>query len=166
MNKIFKLILLFLLPVTLYSHSLLLNIYDNQDGTITVEGMFNTGESAAGAFVKLQALNSGEILFQKRLPDSNELTINIPKVKYQVLLDGGPGHTVIKEGVPPKGGFIKEESKEVKKKDKSSKMSAQLSSSKAVTISIVVAFILLFATIFISIINTNKLINELQTKSR
>ncbi|RXJ90335.1 hypothetical protein CRV01_04040 [Arcobacter sp. CECT 8983] len=165
MNKIVKLILIFLVPATLYSHSLLLNVFDNNDGTITVEGMFNTGESAAGAFVKLQALNSGEILFEKRLPDSNELTIKIPKIKYQVLLDGGPGHTVIKEGIPPKEGFIKEE-KKVKKNNNSKRMNATISSSKAVTISIAIAFILLFATIFISIRNTNKLIKELQTKSR
>ncbi|NVJ54699.1 MAG: hypothetical protein HWD90_13525 [Campylobacteraceae bacterium] len=165
MNKVIKLIMILLLPATLYSHSLLLNIFDNNDGTITVEGMFNTGESAAGAFVKLKATNSGEILYEKRLPDSNELTIKIPKVQYQVFLDGGPGHTVIKEGIPPQGGFIKEE-KKAKKNNNSKRMNTTISSSKAVTISIVVAFILLFATIFISIRNTNKLVKELQTKSR
>lgn len=165
MNKVIKLIMILLLPATLYSHSLLLNVFDNNDGTITVEGMFNTGESAAGAFVKLKATNSGEILYEKRLPDSNELTIKIPKVQYQVLLDGGPGHTVTKEGIPPKGGFIKEE-KKAKKKNNSKRTNTTISSSNAVTISIVVAFILLFATIFISIRNTNKLVKELQTKSR
>lgn len=166
MNKLIKTILIFLIPATLYSHSLLLNIFDNQDGTITVEGVFNTGESAAGAFVKLQAIESGEILFEQRLPDSNELTMAIPKIKYQVLLDGGPGHIVIKEGIEPKGGFEKVEVIKEKRKDKTSKMSAELSSSKAVTVSIIVAFILLLATILISIRNTNRLMNELQTKSR
>jgi len=28
-----------------------------------------------------------------------------PKEPYQVVLDGGPGHSVVKEGIAPLGGF-------------------------------------------------------------
>ncbi len=166
MKKIYT--LLFLLPIFLYSHSLLLNLLDNEDGTITIIGEFSTGESATGALVKVKALDSDEILFQKRLPSSSELTIDIPKVKYQVILDGGVGHTIIREGITPKGGFEnkKQTTKEKDKAKKPSRTDAKISTSNAVIVSIVMAFILLFATIFVSIKNTNRLINELKIKSR
>ncbi len=166
MKKIYKLLLILVLPISLYSHSLLLNLIANEDGTMTIVGGFNTGESAAGALIKLEALSSGEILFQQRLSDSSELTVDIPNIPYQVILDGGPGHTVSKEGIEPEEGFIKPKKEQVKKKERPSRANAQISSSKAVTISILIAFILLFATIIISVINTNKLMKELQSKSR
>jgi hypothetical protein len=163
MKTIFKSIFLLLTPLYLFAHSLILDTMDNEDGTITVHGEFNTGESAAGALLKLEALNSGEILYQKRLPDDGELTIPIPKLPYQIILDGGPGHSVTKEGIAPIGGFEKQvEIKPKQKKQKPSRNMMQISSSKAVTYSIIAAFILLFATIFISIRNTNKLIKKIK----
>ena len=164
MNKILKLLILLLLPISVFAHSLLLNILDNEDNTITIEGGFNTGESAAGALIKIEAINSGEILFEQRLPDESELTIEIPKEPYKIILNGGEGHTVVKDGIAPLNGFEKKEQKEVKKKQKNEnpKLSTQLSANPAVTVSIILAFILLFATILISIRNTNKILNEIK----
>ncbi|RXJ68906.1 hypothetical protein CRV08_05570 [Halarcobacter ebronensis] len=164
MNRLIKVAIVALFPIYLYSHSLVLNLMDNEDGTITASGMFNTGESAAGAMVRILAIESQEILYEKRLPENSELTIPIPKVAYTVVLDGGPGHTVSKPGIEPQGGFIKEKMpKEGKnKKEQPSRTNMQISSSNAVTYSIIVAFLLLFATIFISIKNTNKLLQELK----
>lgn len=162
-----KLVLFMLVYVQLYSHTLVMNIIENGDDTITVVGMFNTGESAAGALVKLEALDSMEILFQQRLSNENEITVNIPTVPYKIILDGGPGHTVEKMGTAPKNGFEKVETKtatktEPNKEQRPSRNLMQISSSTAVTVSIIMAFVLLFATIVVSIINTNKLMKKLK----
>ncbi len=166
MKKLYSFIFILLTPLFLCSHSLILSVMDNGDGTITVQGVFNTGQSAAGALLVLEALYNKEILYEKRLPSSNELTINIPKVPYQIILDGGEGHTVVKDGIAPSEGFKKiETSKEEKQnKKRRSRIDANISTSNAVTISIIIAFILLLAIIFISIFNTNKLLLELKNK--
>lgn len=162
MKKLINIIILVLTPIYLFSHSLVLNVLDNQDGTISIEGEFNTGESAAGALVKIITLNSEEILFEQRLTDDKEMIIDIPKIPYKIVLDGGPGHTEEKMGIPPKGGFEKVEESKTKKEEKPSRNNMQISTSPAITISIVFAFILLFATIIISIRNTNKILNQLK----
>lgn len=159
MKMTLQIIILMLLPISLYSHSLLLNIMDNEDGTIMVGGAFNTGESAAGAIIRLESTSSDEILYKKRLGNEGEVTIKIPKIPYQIVLDGGEGHTIIKDGIPPKGGFIIQKTEEKKKK---SRGDVNISTSPAIIVSILLAFILLFATIFISARNTNKIMRELQ----
>lgn len=104
-------LLIFLLAATLptiaLAHSLLLSVLDNEDGTVTVEGTFSTGESAEGAKIIIESLQTGQVLFEKRLPEESELTINIPEEPYQIVLDGGPGHSIIKPGLAPPGGFAK-----------------------------------------------------------
>jgi len=70
MKKISSLLLILLTPIFLFSHSLVLSVMDNEDGTITAQGVFNTGQSAAGALLVLEALHNKEILFEKRLPAS------------------------------------------------------------------------------------------------
>jgi len=166
MNNFLKTILLVVLPINIYAHSLLLNIVNNNNNTITVEGIFNTGESASGALIKLESIETKETLYKKRLPDISQLTINIPKEPYLVILDGGEGHQVSEQGVPPKEGFLKEnkDKKTELEKDKSRKKNIQLSSSNAVIVSIVLAFVLLFATILINIRNTNRLLKEMKKK--
>ncbi|WP_404319680.1 hypothetical protein [Malaciobacter canalis] len=166
MKKISSLLLILLTPIFLFSHSLVLSVMDNEDGTITAQGVFNTGQSAAGALLVLEALHNKEILFEKRLPASNELTIDIPKIPYQIVLDGGEGHTVIKDGIAPPDGFkeVKASKRSKEKAKKRSRTDATIATSNAVTITILIAFILLLATIFISIKNTNKLLLELKNK--
>ncbi|RXJ57975.1 hypothetical protein [Candidatus Marinarcus aquaticus] len=162
MKKLFYLFCTFIMSLTLYAHTLVLNLDDNEDGTLFIQGMFNTGESAEGALVIVESLDNQEVLFKKRLPSSSELIVPMPKVAYHVVLDGGPGHTVIKEGIEPIGGFKVEEKKETKKQKAPNRANMQISNSPAVTISIVIAFTLLIATIVISIFNTNRLMRELK----
>lgn len=161
MNKKILISILFFLPSLMFSHTLLLNLFDNEDNTITVEGVFNTGELAVGALIRLEALNTGEILYKKRLPDEGELIIPIPKENYQVVLDGGPGHQVVEIGIAPKEGF-----KKVLNAKKEVKLSSSRSGAKAWTkplvISLFIAFLLILATILISIKNTNKLLRVLK----
>lgn len=162
MKKLFFILCTLALSLTLHAHTLVLNIDDNEDGTIFIQGMFNTGESAEGALVVIESLNSQEVLFKKRLPSSSELNVPMPKEPYQVVLNGGPGHTIIKEGIEPVGGFTVKAS-EVKQKQKApNRANMKISTSPAMTISIILAFVLLIATIIVSIFNTNRLIKELK----
>ena len=163
MNKKIFINLLFLLTLSsfTFAHTLLLNVLDNEDDTITIEGAFNTGQLASGAQVRIEALASGEVLYKERLPDESEITINIPKEPYQVVLDGGPGHQIVQNGPEPKNGFTKEI-----ESNKKGKLSQPRQGTKqwslALIVTIALAFTLLFATILICFKNTNKLIKELK----
>ncbi len=163
MKKIF---IFLTLTLSLYAHNLLMSVMDNEDNTITVIGEFSTGEKAAGALVRLESLVSGEILFKQRLPVESELTIDIPKEPYQVVLDGGPGHTIVKEGIESLEGFAKE----VKEKAKSN--SVKLSKpeefnndwSLTTIILFTVCIVLLLLALYFSSKNTNKILNEIRQK--
>lgn len=165
MNNKFFLILIFLIPSFLYAHTLLLDVHNNDDNTITVEGSFSTGEGAVGAQIRLESLITEKILYKKRLPNESELTINIPKEPYKVILDGGPGHTIEKEGFAPIEGFSKEllEKKKVET-IKQNRGFERGTTTKILIGGVLIAFLLILLTIFISIRNTNKIIAQLKTK--
>lgn len=156
-----KLLFITLLHSLLFGHTLLLNVFDNEDNTVTVEGVFNTGETAVGALIRLEALNTGEVLYKKRLPDESELTIDIPKEPYQIVLDGGPGHQVIQNGIEPLEGFsVKANTK------KQVQLSQARNGTRPWTLplvsSLIVLFILLLATILICKRHTNTILKEIQ----
>jgi hypothetical protein len=150
-------ILLFVLVFinSLFAHSLVLDLFDNSDGTIQIVGGFNTGQNAAGALVKVESLVTGKILLSKRLPDESEITFKIPLEEYQVILDGGPGHTVIKKGIEPKGGFKKLVKKPIQKSIKKE------NSSFTLPILWGICIVFLFLILFFWIRNTNKLLKLL-----
>jgi len=155
---------LFLLLVTnLYAHTLIMNIMDNDDNTMTIAGTFSTGQSAVDALIRLEALNNGAILFQKRLPDDGELTIAIPKEPYQVVLDGGPGHTIVKEGIAPIDGFDVTKITETKQPKKLSKnMTSRNSWSLPYIVLISITLLLIVLSIYVSKRNTDKIIRMIQ----
>lgn len=153
-----KYFIILITPLYIFAHSLVLNVMDNENGTITIEGAFSTGESASGALVKLESIVTKEILYEKRLDDESELTVSIPTVAYKVILDGGPGHSVSQEGIEPKGGFKKVE------KDQIIDNKNLPSLSNSIKINYIITFILLLTTIFIGIYNTNRLLKELKRK--
>ena len=155
MDKTIKLFILIFIPISLFAHSLIINLIDNEDGTITIVGAFSTGESASGALVKIQANESKKILLEKRLDDESEITIKIPDIPYTVILDGGSGHSISKEGIAPKEGFKKSEKVKTKAKTKENK---QVNPTLKILFSI--AFLLFISTILISIFNTNRLLKK------
>lgn len=163
MKKIF-IFLTICLSVSLYAHNLIVNVMDNGDNTITARGEFSTGEDAAGAMIRLESLISGNILFKQRLPQESELIINIPKEPYQIVLDGGSGHTIIKEGIAPIEGF-NEELKE-KVEDVSSKLSKPENLNNdwdLITIFFFTLCLILFAlSIYFSNKNTNKILEKIK----
>ncbi len=158
MKKIFILISF---VMSMYAHNLIMNVMDNADNTITVVGEFSTGEDAAGALIRLESLLSGEILYKERLPQESELTVTIPKEPYQIVLDGGPGHTIVKKGVAPLEGF----NQELKGKSINSKLSKPQESNNwnVITILFFTVCLILFAlAIYFSNKNTNKILHQLK----
>lgn len=144
-----------------YSHTLVMNVQKNDDNTINVEGAYSTGDSAAGAMIRLESLNSGAILYKQRLPYESELTIEIPKEDYQIVLDGGPGHVLIEAGIAPKEGFIKNQEKMNNKNTKNTLSLAQNTSYEWANTTVflfTLCLILLILAIYFSFRNTNKIL--------
>jgi len=151
------------LVITLYAHNLIMNIIDNKDNTITIRGEFSTGEDAAGALIRLESLISGEVLYKERLPNESELTITIPKEPYQIVLDGGPGHTIVKDGIAPIDGFTEELKTKVDNTKKLSKAQNSTNDWDLLTIIFFTLCLILFVmAIYFSNKNTNKILEKLK----
>lgn len=89
----------------LHAHTLVLLVSDEGDGNILIKGEFSTGQLASGALVQIKALGNAQVLHEARLAEDGEMVVPIPGIPYEIVLDGGPGHTVSKEGIAPPGGF-------------------------------------------------------------
>lgn len=159
-----KILIFMFFSMSLFAHNLIMNVIDNKDNTITVVGEFSTGEDAAGAMIRLESLVNAEVLYKQRLPQESELTINIPKEPYQIVLDGGPGHTIVKEGIAPLEGF----KKEIKEKEKevNTKLSTAQNANNEwdlLTIFFFVLCLILFGlAIYFSNKNTNRILEKLK----
>lgn len=164
-NKTLIFVISLILNTNIHAHTLLLNIFDNKDNTITIEAGFDTGATAEGALIRLESLKSKEIIYKKRLPQESELRVQIPNEAYQVVLDAGSGHIITKIGIAPNNGFTK--NKVFKKKiiDSPKIQEKELSLEAKTQISFALAFFLIFLSIFIGTKNTNKLIRELKKQT-
>lgn len=79
------------------AHTPLCSCYDNGDGSITCEGGFSDGSSAAG--VELRVVDaSGNVLIKGKMDEDSEYTFDKPKGPYKVEFDAGPGHLIEVEG--------------------------------------------------------------------
>lgn len=102
-------IVVLFLKSTMFAHTALLQMSDNEDGTMEIFGGFSTGQSAAGAKILIKSQITSNILYENRVPQSGTLIVQIPKEPYLVVLDSGPGHRVEKTGeIEPTNGFNKE----------------------------------------------------------
>lgn len=79
------------------AHTPLCSCYDNGDGTITCEGAFSDGSSAAGVEMKVVD-RDGKVIIKGRMNEDSEFTFDKPKGSYRVQLDAGPGHLVEVDG--------------------------------------------------------------------
>ena len=85
------------LPGQALAHTPLCSCYDNGDGTITCEGGFSDGSSAAG--VEMRVVDSdGKVLLKGKMDEDSEFTCEKPDGPYKVLFDAGPGHLVEVDG--------------------------------------------------------------------
>ena len=104
MNKvIFGLTSFFIMLFVFYSHilahSLFMTVEDNEDETVTVQGMFSTGAVAAGVEVRLED-EKGKVLWKGKTDDYGECTFRKSSVPYTIIMDfgPGPGHQAREEG--------------------------------------------------------------------
>ena len=91
------LIAIFLLTTYAFAHTPLCSCYDNGDGTITCEGGFSDGSSAAGVEMTVQD-KSGKVLTKERMNEDSEFSFKKPDGPYKVIFDAGPGHVVEVDG--------------------------------------------------------------------
>ena len=79
------------------AHTPICDCYDNGDDTITCEGGFSDGGTAAG--ISLRILDgSGKILIDGKMTERSEYTFTKPDVGFSVEFDGGDGHIVKIDG--------------------------------------------------------------------
>lgn len=83
---------LFLASLAL-AHTPLCSCYDNGDGTITCEGGFSDGSSAAGVTIRVVDA-SGKVLMESKMNEDSEFTCKKPDGSYKIQFDAGPGHLV------------------------------------------------------------------------
>ena len=75
------------------AHTPLCSCYDNGDGTITCEGGFSDGSSAAGVIMRMVDA-SGKVLMEGKMNEDSEFTCKKPDGPYKMQFDAGPGHLV------------------------------------------------------------------------
>lgn len=83
--------------VPVLAHTPLCSCYDNGDGTVTCEGGFSDGSSAAG--VELRVVDKDEkVLIKGKMDEDSEFTFKRPSGPFKVQFNAGPGHLVEVEG--------------------------------------------------------------------
>ena len=78
------------------AHTPLCSCYDNGDGTVTCEGGFSDGSSAAGVRMYVEA--GGKVLIEGKMDDFSEFSFDKPAGAYKVVFDAGEGHAIEIEG--------------------------------------------------------------------
>ena len=73
-----------------FAHTLFMTVEDNEDGTVTVQGMFSTGAIGRGIEVRLEDEN-GKVLWKGKTDDYAECTFKKPGVPYTIIMNFGPG---------------------------------------------------------------------------
>jgi len=76
-----------------FAHTPLCSCMDNGDGSITCQGGFSDGSSAAGVTMKVVDA-SGKTLITGKMNENSEFTFKKPGGDYKVQFDAGPGHLV------------------------------------------------------------------------
>jgi hypothetical protein len=79
------------------AHSAVCSCFDNGDQTVTCEGGFSDGSSAAG--VALRVLDARDkVLVEGKMDGSGTFTFKKPDVEYHVVFDAGQSHVVTIDG--------------------------------------------------------------------
>jgi hypothetical protein len=86
-------ILLLLLSLSAQAHTPLFDCFDNGDDTLTCEGGFSDGASAAGVTVRV--LNAqGKVLEQGELDAAGSITFTRPAGEFSVLFFASEEHSI------------------------------------------------------------------------
>ncbi|MBN2232624.1 MAG: hypothetical protein JW781_07380 [Deltaproteobacteria bacterium] len=88
---------LLLLPALVaLAHTPLCSCWDNGDGTVTCEGGFSDGSSAAG--VRMVVKQDGKEVVAGQMDESSQFTFEKPAGAYKVRFEAGEGHEVEIDG--------------------------------------------------------------------
>jgi type 1 fimbria pilin len=80
-----------------FAHSPLMSCFDNGDGTVTCEGGFSDGSSAAGVSIHVTD-GDGKSVLETKMNEDSECTFDKPEAAYSVMFDAGEGHQVKIDG--------------------------------------------------------------------
>ena len=97
MNQKVTAILLALGAAVAQAHNPICECFDNADGTITCEGGFSDGATAAGVPLRVIAA-SGRILIDGAMGERSDFTFDKPSERFRVEFDAGEGHVVQIDG--------------------------------------------------------------------
>ena len=75
------------------SHSPICNCYDNGDDTITCEGGFSDGASAAGVSIRIVD-DRDRVLLDGVMDEDSTYTFDRPSEEFHVIFDAGQSHLV------------------------------------------------------------------------
>lgn len=83
----------FYLATVSSSHTPFMACFDNGDGTITCNGEFSDGSSAAGVVMRVID-GQKKVLIEGSMDEDSEYTFEKPQGVFTVIFDAGPGHVV------------------------------------------------------------------------
>ena len=83
-----------------WAHTPLCSCYDNGDGTITCEGGFSDGSSAAGVAMKVMDA-SGKVVLQGKMDKSSTYSFKKPAGNYSVMFDAADNRRCPHNGLAP-----------------------------------------------------------------
>lgn len=87
----------FLLAGAAFAHTPICMACLNDDGTVTCEGGFSDGSSAAGVKMTVRTPD-GKILIEGVMDEFSEFTFEKPQVPFEVEFNAGPGHVILIKG--------------------------------------------------------------------
>ena len=79
------------------AHTPICDCYDNGDGTITCEGGFSDGGTAAGVPMRILD-DAGKLLMEGTMNDQSDFTFTKPGGMFRVEFEGGDGHIIQIDG--------------------------------------------------------------------
>ncbi len=91
------LIVLLFWEAQVLAHTPICACYDNGDGTVTCEGGFSDGSSAAGVQMRVEDKNGAKLL-EGKMDEFSEFTFDKPSDPYRIVFDAGEGHVVEIDG--------------------------------------------------------------------
>lgn len=93
MERVLICLILQLATLPAWAHTPLFDCYDNGDDSITCEGGFTDGASAAG--VEIRVLDAqGKVLEQGKLDAAGSITFTRPTSEFSVVFSAGSEHSI------------------------------------------------------------------------
>ena len=82
-----------LLPASVFAHAAICTCFDNGNGTVTCEGGYSDGASAAGVRVFVRDASDATVI-RGKMDAQSTFSFEKPQGDYTVIFDAGPGHQV------------------------------------------------------------------------